>query len=254
MIKTGQWAERDACLGQNPPVRPLLVPPLGFAHRGGRADAPENTLAAFHLALSKGATGLESDAWVTSDQVVVLDHDGVVPGLRRRRIAEVDRAALPDSIPTLAELYDSVGTGFDLSLDLRDPAAVEPVVRTARAAGHALDRLWLCAADDWEEAGRWKAAHPDVRIVDSTRRHSMKAGTERHAANLWERKIDAVNLHHTDWSAGLVTLFHRFEVLCFAWDCQHPRVLAGVLEMGVDGVFSDHVELMQAALVRPALG
>ena len=222
--------------------------PLGFAHRGGRADAPENTLEAFQRALSSGASALESDAWVTADGVVVLDHDGVAPGLRRRRIGDVQRASLPAHIPSLAELYEAVGTDFDLSLDLRSPDAAGPVVAVARAAGHRLDRLWLCANEDREAAYAWKAAEPAVRVVDSTRRHAMKEGTERRAATLAEKGIDAVNLHHTDWSVGLVALFHRFEVLCFAWDCQHRRVLDTVLGMGVDGVFSDHVDLLQAAL------
>ena len=222
--------------------------PLGFAHRGGRADAPENTLEAFTKALAAGATALESDAWVTADGVVVLDHDGVAPGLRRRRIGDVERSALPDRVPSLTELYESAGTDFDLSLDLRDTGAAGPVIAAARAAGHSLERLWLCANEDQEAAFAWKAAEPAVRVVDSTRRHAMKEGTERRAATLAERGVDAVNLHHTDWSVGLVTLFHRFEVLCFAWDCQHQRVLDAVLGMGVDGVFSDHVPLMLGAL------
>ncbi|MGA1075335.1 MAG: glycerophosphodiester phosphodiesterase, partial [Ilumatobacteraceae bacterium] len=54
----------------------LLDPPIMFAHRGARAHAPENTIEAFQLALRLGATGLESDAWLTADGVVVLDHDG----------------------------------------------------------------------------------------------------------------------------------------------------------------------------------
>ena len=58
----------------------LLVPPVAFAHRGARAHAPENTLEAFRLALRLGATGLESDVWLTSDGVPVLDHDGVSGG------------------------------------------------------------------------------------------------------------------------------------------------------------------------------
>ena len=233
------------------PMRALRAP-LGFAHRGGRADAPENTIPAFERALGRGATALESDAWVTADGVVVLDHDGVAPGLRRRRITDVAKESLPPGVPSLAELYAAVGTDFDLSLDLRDPAAAGPVIEVARAAGHSLDRLWLCANEDRDAAFEWKAATPEVRVVDSTRRHAMKEGTERRAATLAEKGVDAVNLHHTDWSVGLVTLFHRFEVLCFAWDCQHDRVLDTVLGMGVDGVFSDHVDLMQAALARHA--
>lgn len=226
--------------------------PLGFAHRGGWADGPENTLEAFQRALANGATALESDAWVTADGVVVLDHDGVAPGLRRRRIADVARSSLPGHIPSLSELYEAVGTDLDLSLDLRDPAAAAPVIAVARAAGHPLERLWLCANEDRESAYAWKAAESTVRVVDSSRRHAMKEGTERRAATLAEKGIDAVNLHHSDWSVGLVTLFHRFEVLCFAWDCQHERVLETVLRMGVDGVFSDRVPLMQTVLSRTA--
>src|SRR6187551_2455353 len=97
----------------------LLDPPIAFAHRGAKAHAPENTIAAFELALRLGATGLESDVWLTADGVAVLDHDGVVKqGLRRRPIAGVVRSSLPVHIPSLAEMLDSCGSGFDLSLDL----------------------------------------------------------------------------------------------------------------------------------------
>lgn len=231
-------------------MRPIRNSPLGFAHRGGRADAPENTLEAFGSALASGATALESDAWTTADGVVVLDHDGIVPGLRRRRIADVEQSDLPDHVPALSDLYGTHGTDFDLSLDVRDPATAAPTIETARAAGHTLDRLWLCAADDVASAAAWKAEAPDVRAVDSTRRKHMKGGSERHAATLAEHRIDAVNLHHTDWSLGLVTLFHRFEILAFAWDCQHERVLDDMLRMGIDAVFSDHVDRMISALNR----
>jgi len=228
-------------------VRPLLDPPLAFAHRGGRADAPDNTLEAFAKALAAGSTALESDAWITADGVVVLDHDGVVPGLRRRRIGDVNRDELPGHIPSLVDLFSSCGTGFDLALDLRDPGIGPAVATEAERAGHDQRRLWLVAADDWEAAAGWKSAHAEIRVADSTRRRSWKEGAERRAANLAERGVDAVNLHHTDWSAGLVTLFHRFEILCFAWDCQHDRVLAAMATMGLDGVFSDHVDRLAAS-------
>jgi glycerophosphoryl diester phosphodiesterase len=61
---------------------------------------------------------------------------------------------------------------------------------------------------------------------------------------------DAINLHHSDWSAGLVTLFHRFGILAFGWDAQHERVLDGLLGMGIDGLYSDHVDRMNEALAR----
>src|SRR4051812_49965538 len=96
----------------------LRRPPIGFAHRGARAHAPENTLESFRTALAMGATGLESDVWLSADGVAVLDHDGVVKGtVRRRPISGVDRSRLPAHVPTLADLYAECGTDFELSLD-----------------------------------------------------------------------------------------------------------------------------------------
>ena len=227
--------------------------PIGFAHRGARAHAPENTIEAFELAVRLGATGLESDVWVTADGEAVLDHDGVVrSGLRRRSIADVRRAELPSHIPTLAELYDAVGTELPLSLDVKDPAAAEPTIAVARAAGGAaVPNLHLCSPD-WELAASWKALDPDIVAVDSTRLRRIKEGPERRAATLRDAGVDVVNMHHTDWSGGLVALFHRFERKVFAWDCQFRRHLDGMIGMGVDGLYSDHVDRMMDALAgRP---
>ena len=45
--------------------------PLVFAHRGGSALAPENTIAAFDHGLALGADGLELDVHLSRDGVVV---------------------------------------------------------------------------------------------------------------------------------------------------------------------------------------
>lgn len=232
-------------------MEPLRHPPIGFAHRGARAHAPENTLASFRLARRLGAPGLESDVWLTEDGVAVLDHDGLArAGARKRPIANVARGKLPPHIPTLAELYDACGTDFELSLDVKDPAALAPVLDEARkAGGDAIGRLWLCH-HDWELVASWRAADPDVHLVDSTRLKRMKEGPERRAANLADAGIDAVNLHHTDWTGGLTTLFHRFKRLAFGWDAQHERVLEALLAMGIDAVYSDHVDRMMDALEK----
>jgi glycerophosphoryl diester phosphodiesterase len=225
------------------------VPPIGFAHRGARALAPENTIEAFALGLRLGATGLESDAWLTADGVVVLDHDGVVGGrLRRRPIASLPRAELPEHIPTLEELYAACGTDFELSLDVKDAAAAPGIVDVARAAG-AADRLWLCH-HEWELVATWRATAPDVHLVDSTFLGHMPRGPERRASDLAAAGIDAVNLHRSEWSGGLTALFHRFGVLAFGWDCQHERHLDETLDHGVDAVYSDHVDRMVDALDR----
>ncbi len=46
-----------------------------IAHRGASADAPENTMPAFKLALEQGAQMLEFDVRPTRDGAVVVFHD-----------------------------------------------------------------------------------------------------------------------------------------------------------------------------------
>lgn len=226
----------------------LRTPPIGFAHRGARAHALENTLDAFRLALRLGATGIESDVWLTSDGQAVLDHDGVFGSLlrfrRRARISDVTRAELPSHMPTLSELYAECGTDVEVSLDVKDPAAAPRVIEVARQASEAaVGRLWLCH-DDLDLMSTWRALDDRVRLVDSTRLHRIKEGPERRAATLSERGIDAINMHHSDWTGGLTTLFHRFGRYALAWDAQYDHIIDGLVVMGIDGIFSDHVDLL----------
>jgi len=227
----------------------LLERPIAFAHRGAKAHARENTIDAFALALRLGATGLESDVWLTADGVPVLDHDGVVrTGFRRRKLSTFGRDSLPSHIPTLADLIVACGSDYELSLDLQQPDVGPVVVDTVKQlAPELLPRLWLCHWD-LDVLRSLRPLDDTVRLVNSTKLRRMSEGPERRAATLADEGIDAVNLHHTEWSGGLTTLFHRFERLAFAWDLQFEQVLRNVIRMGIDGVFSDHVDVMTDAL------
>ena len=225
-------------------LEPLRGAALLFAHRGARAHEKDNTIAAFELAIRLGATGLESDAWLTRDGEVVLDHDGHHRWFPRRWIHEVDRSELSDHIPTLAEFYASVGSGVPLSIDIKDPAVFEPLIEVAQAHD-AASRLWLCHPD-LELLTGWRDLAPDVQLVNSTALDRFPVGAERRAAELAAARIDAVNLREGEWSGGLVTLFHRFDVLAFGWDAQFEHQLAALIDMGIDGVYSDHVDRMVA--------
>lgn len=231
-------------MGNNRPV----TPPITFAHRGASADAPENTISAFRLALELGARGLESDARLSNDGEVVLVHGAVArQGWRRKRVAATPAAELTGlGVPRLADLYDELGVDYELSLDIYDPPAGKALVDVAARAG-ATDRLWLCSSKVplLESLG---ALAPEAHLVHSVRRRAVDVPLERHAARLAERGVGVVNMHRSDWTAGLVGLFHRFDVQAFAWDVQEVRHLRDMLTMGVDAVYSDHVARMVATV------
>lgn len=224
----------------------LLDPPITFAHRGAKAYAPENTIESFTLALKLGASGLESDVWVTSDGVAVLDHDGEIRigRFKKRSIGGMRRDELPEHIPTLAELFEACGTDYHLSLDLKGPGTGHEVIRTVRELAPALlPRLWLCH-HQVDALSELRDVDDDVKLVDSTRLSRIDEGPERRAARLADLGIDGINLRRADWNGGLVALFHRFERTAFSWDLQHEHVLRPAFRMGIDAVYSDYVDRM----------
>lgn len=233
-----------------------LRPPIAFAHRGARLERRENTIEAFSRALELGATGLESDAWLTSDGVVVLDHDGVTGlPLRRRHIRDQFRDALPGYIPSLADTYQMLGTAFDLSLDIKDPATLEPILSAAAEAG-ALERLWLCEADLQRAKDGVPSAAP-AHMVLSTHledlARTLPEGIEDAVPILAAAGVAALNMHGSEWTADRVRLAHDAGLLAFGWDAQSEYHISRLVQLGLDGIYSDHVARL-VATIAPVAG
>jgi len=217
--------------------------PITFAHRGARLDEPENTIPAFRRALDAGVTGLETDVWRAADGEVVCAHDATVGrGRGRLRIANATAAELAErNVPRVDDVYEQLGTAFEFSVDVKSPDAAAGLVEVARRFD-ALERLWVCSPD--VELLRPLRAEPAVKLVHSDRRKAIPVPLERHAHDLATLGIDAMNMHQSEWTAGLVSLFHRFDVKAFAWDAQEVRHLRAMLRIGVDAVYCDRPERM----------
>jgi len=220
-----------------------------FAHRGGRGHGRDNEIATFVEALRRGATGLETDAWVTSDGQVVLDHDGVHRGVAGRRtpIAQVGRSELPAHVPTLDDLYAACGTDFALAIDIKHSDTADAVIRVAEAH-NAAGRLWLFA-------------HTGVGFDHLGDAHAAKTFHARdligpgHLARLQAAKdagITAINARWMWWRKPLVEQVHGLGLLAFGYDAQRSSSIRRCVGVGLDGMFSDHVDRMHAELARTA--
>jgi glycerophosphoryl diester phosphodiesterase len=116
--------------------------PLVFAHRGGSALTPENTIAAFDKGLALGADGLELDVHLSRDGVVVVHHDRLLDRttalrgpIAARTADDLRRAA----VPTLAEVLSRY----------RDPRIIiEMKVNSAELAAATIDVIRRADAVD----------------------------------------------------------------------------------------------------------
>lgn len=105
-----------------------------WAHRGARAQAAENTLAAFSLALRLGADGVELDVHRTADGGLVVHHDARAEALGV--LAELPEAEIrerrPD-IPTLVEVLDCC-VGSLVNVEIKNLPTEEDYDETEQAA------------------------------------------------------------------------------------------------------------------------
>ncbi|MCH8102721.1 MAG: hypothetical protein IIB28_06165 [Chloroflexi bacterium] len=131
-----------------------------IAHRGFSSRAPENTIAAFDLAIGAGFDNIELDAHLSADGVPVVIHDdtldrttngsGPVSSLTLAELRELDAGAwfgddreyAGDPIPTLDELLERYAGRAHIHLELKsqDPDLAGVVIALLRERG------WLDAA------------------------------------------------------------------------------------------------------------
>lgn len=211
-----------------------------FAHRGGRAHGPDNTLATFRTALDQGVSALETDAWLTADGLVVLDHDGVLRAAGGEKpIADVRRDQLSAHIPTLGELYAACGTDFDLAIDVRRPNVAEAIINVANIHG-AADRLWLVGGTPRQLSG-WQSPGYTGHFVMSIKREARKDNVATQAK---EAGAAALNMRWPWWTKRWVERVHEAGLQAWAYDVQWRWAMQRCASLGIDGVFSDHVNLL----------
>jgi glycerophosphoryl diester phosphodiesterase len=111
-----------------------LIRPAIFAHRGSSAYAPENTLAAFKLAVDQHADAIELDTKLSADGHVVVIHDptvdrttngtGLVNSLTLDDLKRLDAGSKFDqkfkseTIPTLEEVFEVVGNQIVINIEI----------------------------------------------------------------------------------------------------------------------------------------
>jgi len=122
--------------------------PLVFAHRGGSALAPENTIDAFDNGLALGADGLELDVHLSRDGVVVVHHDRTLDRTTRLRGPVAGRAAreLVDAgVPRLSDVLERYrAVRVIVEMKVNRPELAVAAVDAVRRAG-AIDRVCLGA-------------------------------------------------------------------------------------------------------------
>jgi glycerophosphoryl diester phosphodiesterase len=252
--------------------------PLVFAHRGGCALGPENTIAAFDRGLAAGADGLELDVHLSSDDVVVVCHDdtldrttgasGPVAARSAAELARVDAGCrFVDAggrrpfegqrigIPTLAEVLRRYA-GIPIIIEMKvDSDTMGRAVAAEVGAAGAADRV--CAAGYGPRAmAAARAALPEM--ATSACHPEVRLAVYRSIAG-WPVRRVPYSCYQVPERAGLVPVAtrrfirhaHAAGLAVQIWTVDDERDMKRLLQWGADGLISNRPDL--AVRVRDAV-
>jgi glycerophosphoryl diester phosphodiesterase len=242
-----------------------IARPVVIAHRGASAHAPENTLAAFRLALEHGADGVELDAKLSADGHVMVIHDqtvdrttgghGRVRELTLAQLKKLDAGSHFDSsfareqIPTLDEVFVAVGARTLVNLELTNYAS--PADKLPDKVADLVIKFGL------QEHILFSTFHP-LTLIRIRRRLpqvpvallAIPGGAGGLARGWLGRLLSPKALHpyYTDVSAKTMAAEKRRERMVNAWTVNDPEEMRRLFQMGIDGIITDDPRLARRVL------
>jgi len=239
--------------------------PAVIGHRGASAAAPENTLAAFNLAVLLGADAVELDAKLSKDDVPVVMHDPTVDRTTdgRGRVADLTLADLKkldagswkdakytgERAPTLAEVFEAVGSRLWINVELTNyttrgdglEAAVVALIQKVN-----LQRRVILSSFDPFAIRNVRRLDPSLPIAQLTAsdmpiylREAWLAPFIPHEA----RHPDVVQLKQKG-----VAYFKKRGYRVNVWTINGPADMREFVRQGVDGLITDVPDVAKEAI------
>jgi glycerophosphoryl diester phosphodiesterase len=254
-------------------------------HRGASAYAPENTIAAYDLALMLGADSIELDLHMTADGELVIFHDEILgrtagagglasgsilekrwsdlrcldagtwfnelfPGYARPEYSDV-------RIPRLEDVFARYGSGITYFIEPKHPPSLcgleERLLDVVDRCGisHSVGQRPVVVIESFSQKSlqRLRALEPSVQLVQLFREYATSAAMRSYLVAIpeyavgigpWAKTIDG----------ALVRAAHEHELKVFTWTVNDPHEIETLLELGVDGIATDHPDRLDEALGR----
>lgn len=235
---------------------------LNIAHRGAAALAPENTMAAFAMAVELGADAIELDLHVSRDGELVVIHDttldrttdgeGPVHARSLQELKQLDagrwfgESFAGQRIPTLDEVLDRFSGKVPLALEIKAGSAFfsgieERVVAVLRE--HRVVSRVAVASFDHHALLRLKELEPCLRtgalLVGRPVSMSAVAGPS---------KADAMALEFSLVTKTEIDACRAAGLQLVVWVVNEPAQMRHFIDLGIDGIITDSPDLLRQVL------
>jgi glycerophosphoryl diester phosphodiesterase len=232
--------------------------PLFIAHRGESLVAPENTLAAFNLAWTRGARAIECDVRLTRDGKLAVIHDATTkriggPNLavRSQTLAVLKRLDAGtwksrkwtgERIPSIDEVLETVPAHGRIFIELKEgPECIPRLVRSIERSGLRLSQILVMSFDEFSVRDA-VAALPRCEhcLITTARVWRAKGGLRRLVARAHELGCGALNLEiHRLLNREVVATIHENQLNTYTWTVNHRSTARRLVATGIDGITTD---------------
>ncbi|NLE44630.1 MAG: glycerophosphodiester phosphodiesterase [Chloroflexi bacterium] len=239
--------------------------PLNIAHRGSSVRAPQNTMAAFELALQDGADGIELDVHLSSDGVPVVIHNftvdattdgtGAVNDLTLAELKRLDAGSwfAPEftgqRIPTLEEVLTTIDSRLLVNVEIKSTRIANTglewsVVEVVRRCGPS-DRI-LFSSFNPIALWRCKQLAPDIAVglvyagdLSLPLRRAWLAPLVRPEAH---------HPHHAMVDDRYMARARARGVAVNVWTVDDPDEMQRLIDLGVGGFFTNVPDVLHHIL------
>jgi glycerophosphoryl diester phosphodiesterase len=234
-----------------------------IAHRGASADAPENTIAAFELALEQGADGIELDVHLSADGHPVVIHDftlerttdgaGPVSNQRVRDLKRLDAGGWRDRrfrgqrVQTLQEVLERFRDRARFWVELKGGSRLYPGIEERVVSMleiyDVVDRA-LVQSFDHDAIARARSLSREIRLG------LLVEQTPMPAALLGPGIANAICPHVDLMTESLRTAIREAGLECYVWTVNEPALVDRLVSWAVNGIITDRPGVLSARLGR----
>jgi glycerophosphoryl diester phosphodiesterase len=239
----------------------IFPKPMIFAHRGSSASAPENTLAAFELAVEHGAHAIELDAQLSADGHIMVIHDhqvnrttngtGYVNEMDLVALKELDAGSYFDrkyqgeKIPTLSEVLETIGQKILINIELKnDRTPLDDLPRRAAeiVTRHAMQTRVIFSSFNPIALQRVKKELPGTPCGFLTSSELWNAGL-RLLGRILIKEYEALHPDARSVTPELISKVHNNGQRIHVYTVNDPEEMRNFFKMGADGIITDKPEL-----------
>ncbi len=237
---------------------------IALAHRGGAAEAPENSATSFGHATDLGYLYVETDVRATRDGVLVVHHDETLDRTTDMtgRVADLDwdqvsraRVAGRDPVMSLVDALDRFPR-VRLNIDLKDDGTVDPFLALVADSPGLLERVCIASFSGSRLARVRAALGPRLATsagpAEVTRMLLRRRGGPDRLAPMAPiamqvpgrlRKLTLVD-------PPFVRRAHLHGMQVHVWTVDDAPEMERLLDMGVDGIVTDRPTVLRDVLIR----